>query len=518
MFGRKKSNRYSVKERRKREKEDKKPKIISIFNTPSPQPSEESLEEISEDIFREKVFSDSENAKKEEFFSDSENVKKEEFFSDSENAEKEEIFSDFENAVEKEESFASENVDEEEVSWQSNVEWETARKSPTESRKKSQGKKKKVSRIVMRVLLILLLCVIVVLIWINRENLAPDRVSEWFNDRVLGLGTGEGYPVGISGNTVSAGDFSLMDGNLAVVSDTSFVMLNHTAKELVNRQHSFGVPVLKTSKNRALLYHLGSYSFTVESRSRTERAGTLEQSIFCGDIASNGVHALVTDSKGYRGEMTIYAAGGEQKYKYYFSEYYITDIALNEDGTRAAVCGISAQNGGIVSAVYVFSFDSETPVAFFEWKDNLLYAVEFMANGTVFAVGDEAAVAVNPDDNTEQDFSYEGRSLTAFDIDPNNGAALSLSFYDDGRNCAVILLDLSGTQEKHFLTRQKITSVSYRDGLAAALSNGVVYGYTKEGEQKGSWSAGSDAKKVLLISYREAYILGISEIRLLPLD
>ena len=369
----------------------------------------------------------------------------------------------------------------------------------------------------MRVLLILLLCVIVVLVWINRENLAPDRVSEWLNDNVLGLGTGEGYPAGIVGSSVSTGNIALMNGNLAVASDTSFVLLNHTAKELVNRQHSFGTPVLRASGGRALLYHLGGYGFTVESRSQTEYKKTLEQTIFCGDITSGGVYALVTDSKGYRGEMTVYLADNTQKYKYYFSEYYITDIALNADGTRAAVCGVSARNGGMLSAVYIFSFDQEKPVGFFEMEENLLYSVDFLSDGGVLAVGDQSAAVIDPSFSAKQDFSYGGRSLAAYDVDPNAGAALVLSRYDDGRSCEIVLLGLSGAEEKRIATSHKITSVSYRNGLAAALASGTIYGYTREGEEKGSWDAGSDARELLLLSSREAYVLGISEIRLVSL-
>ena len=49
--------------------------------------------------------------------------------------------------------------------------------------------------------------------------------------------------------------------------------------------------------------------------------------------------------------------------------------------------------------------------------------------------------------------------------------------------------------------------------MAGVLSSGKIYTYSDLGEETGSYDAGNDAKKILVYSNSQAYVLGVSEIR-----
>lgn len=381
------------------------------------------------------------------------------------------------------------------------------------SKKRKRRLPFEIPRWIFRVAFILIACVVFLLVWFNRDNLSPDRVVEWFQDTVLGFGTGEGYPTPISGTNVSAGNFDVSNGQVVLTSDTEAVILNQNGKTVMSRQHSYSQPVMKAKDGRVLLYNLGGTGFQIESRSATIYKGNLEQNIYAGDVAANGIYAMVSKSKGYLGQLTVYLKDNSEQYKYFFSEYYITSIALNKDGTGAVAAGVSAKDGALRSAVYVFSFDKAEPAAVFEYDENLIQSVGYLKDGTAVAVGDSLTSVINTSAGTKIDYSYGTQHLSAYRI-CDTGTVLALSQYTDGRSCTLVQLDNKGGAAATISTDLKITSVSGYGQTLAALSGGRVHVYDEKGAKKGDWDAGSDARELLLSNDRTAYILGITEVRL----
>ena len=77
-----------------------------------------------------------------------------------------------------------------------------------------------------RVAVILLAAVLVLALWVNRASLTPENIANWVRTQVMGAGEGDGYPVSITGSTVSEGNFLTTDGNAVLLSDTAFTVLS----------------------------------------------------------------------------------------------------------------------------------------------------------------------------------------------------------------------------------------------------------------------------------------------------
>lgn len=375
----------------------------------------------------------------------------------------------------------------------------------------------RVPRWVYRVILILALSALAVLAWYNRSNLTPSNILQWVQSRVVGFGVGDGFPQTVAGSSVAPGNFIVSEKNLFAASDTGLTVYNSTAKELLSFQHSFSNPVLKVNGSRTLLYNLGGKSFRLDSVSGRTKQVNVQQNILAGALAPNGRCALLTEADGYCGLLTVYnAEGGVQSY-YWFYDYYPDAVALNADGTQAAVAGVSAKDGELVSAVYLLDLNSgKTMQPFATYPGNMIHAVFWDSSSTVAAVGDTGTSVINTASRTKKDFDYNGEQLSAYCFDSGR-TALALASYGETSVSNLIVLDQSGGEVFSRQLSGNVRSVSLYGQAAAALADGEAYfcSLADPGQAAKKVQAGSDAKAIALRDEGSAYLLGISEIRLL---
>ena len=371
-------------------------------------------------------------------------------------------------------------------------------------------------RWVYRVILILALCVLAVLGWYNRENLTPENALKWLQSNIVGMGNGDGFPKKLSGSSVAPGNFISSEKNIIFASDTALMVYNSSGKELVNIQHSYSSPALCASGAYMMLYNLKGKNCFLKTVAGDSLKFTVKQNIIGGAVAANGHSVLLTAADGYCGMLTAYDAEGKEISYYWFSDYYPTSAAMNPSGTKAAVTGISAKDGTIVSAVYVIDLTGgKTVQPVTVSTGNFLSSVFWNTDSSVEAVGDTGVFFLNPYSGAKHEYSYSGAKLTAFCADDGR-VAVGLMPYENSENQKFLVLNSSG---EPVLSRQitgKIRSVSVLGQTAAVLAGGKVtfFSLAAAGDTVNSRNAGNDAYSVALLDESSAYVLGISEVRL----
>ena len=362
--------------------------------------------------------------------------------------------------------------------------------------------------------IIVILCVsfLFIILWINRNRLSIDSVTNWLEGRALSIGMGDGYPSDISGDEIEACNFALLDNDITLLTNTSFTVLNNTAKQMTNRPHKFNKPMMKTSGGRAILYDVGGKDYSIETIAKNIKSDKCENEIINCSISESGTYGILTESKDYLCEMTIYDKNSAEKYKYYFSEYYISNISLNNKGTNAVVCGISAEEGKLKSVVYVFDFKSEAPINKFEYEENMIREVKYINSGSVAVVGDKTAGVINLRTNTRKDFDYDKKFLTCFNIDTEEGIILSLSSVEGGQNCEIVLLDRNGNEIKRIATLYTITYITSKNNRIIGINDNEVFAYRTSGDADGNWRVANNIKAIQLKSTNLCYVLGVNKI------
>ncbi len=362
----------------------------------------------------------------------------------------------------------------------------------------------------IKVFVILFISVVVVLALTNLDNLTSDNISHWFQYDLLGKTEGEGYPIKFSGISVDNGGFEVMDGCPVYCSDTSLVVLNSNAGEYLNTHHSFANPIVRTNSGYSVVFNSDATGYKIINRDSVVYTGSVSKKIFDADVASNGTYAILTRGNDYLSELNVYKSDNSKKYEYSFAEYYVNSVSINSDGTRAVLGGVSAKDGGLVSAVYILDFGQDSYLQKYEFEDSFIYSVEYLDNGNVIAIGSNAAYYIDIEKSKQTVFDYDMKTLTNYTVDGKYGAVLSLSSDTDGRTGSVFTLSTEGKKTEQIDIDGKVLSLDYTDNSIAVLTSGKVMVYNLKGKLIKSVETASDSRKIRFSDSNTVYVLGTS--------
>jgi len=387
---------------------------------------------------------------------------------------------------------------------------------------KERQKVKRIPKAVYLSSLLLLLVLVGLAVYMNWGKFTPDTFGSWFKVQLMGTGTGDGYPVDINGNTVYERNFIHTDGNVALLSDTDFTVLNNTGKEVFKVRHSFDNPALSARGGNYILYNSGNTDYMVQIGSDTTVTDQTDKSpentqappdypISAAAVAADGSYALAVQSAEYASTLRAYSKSGVNKFNFYLSDQYITSVSISPSGTMAVISTLGSDKGELTSKLMVLDFNSETPLSSYTSGDNMIVDVLWTDNQKILAVGDKAAVLCNTTGYEYTEYSYEGKLLTAYELGGDK-AILSISGYEYAGACTVIAL--GGESALLQETEERVTSISSFAGTTALLTGDTILFYdSTTGQQMGTADAGKDIKAIALANESSVYLLGISQIR-----
>ena len=387
---------------------------------------------------------------------------------------------------------------------------EYERDSEIKKRKELPKPKNKKVRTIVIIGIILVLAVGIAAVW---KFISPDSLmGSLFSSQVKG----DGFPVKIKGKSVNASDMCIINNSLAYISETQFQMINSSGGVTVDKRIKYSSPAMKSCKNYSIIYDRQGNGYEIQSAVGTVYEGSVDDIIFQAVIIDNGCYAILSKSDGYTSKLTVFNKDNTQKYAYYFSECYAVSISLNKDATKAVVCGLDANEGSIVSKVYIIDFSSDKPESKIDFDNVTIYSAGFFDNGNIGIIGDRSAMVITSDYQNKYEFTYNGYNLISKKIMQNN-IILSLSPFEDGKSC-----ELWNISQNGFITSTKtdlaIVAVDvFGDNAAVLAGNTVSVFDIKKEKFLNEYNVELDSKGVAFLDEKTAYVLGTSEIRAIKL-
>ncbi len=375
---------------------------------------------------------------------------------------------------------------------------------PERSTRRSRFSKKHIITAVV-IILVLFLAVFYAS---NADRFSIHNISNFINYGLLNRDSEETFPLDIQGEKITAGNFVRKGQDICYTSGTKTQVLNNYGKTVFSVQHAFINPILTASSNEALVYNLGGTGYQLISKDGDVYNGEAQDNILVGAVNKGGVYALVTQSSGYLSKLYVYNENHEQIYAYSFADYYVTSVSLSNSGTRAVVSGISALDGLDIASLYVLDFTKDMPLYFSEYEGNIIYEVRCLNDKYACAVGRSGSYVINTSSGAIEAFDYEGRDLTAYDINTDTCTyTIALSGSGDGRNCEIISFSSSGRKEKSFTADERIIGLSTYKGRVTLLTGDSVMLYAKDGGHYKDTELRSDPHSVVMYTGSDAYVL-----------
>ncbi len=300
---------------------------------------------------------------------------------------------------------------------------------------RTKRKNTRMKRTVIRLATVAVAVLLIVVIAVNWNNLSPTNIQDWVSD--MFASQGDGYPVEMDGSSVAA--MKEVSNSLAVLTDTSLVMMNRNGGENYRWSVNYSKPLFRTAGRYVLVAELGGTRYTVYSRSKQVLKVTadnltddvnktevlddaIKNRIISADIRDDGMVALVTEaSQSHTTEVRVYSLKGKKIFQLKNATLMAMDVALSPDRQTLAIAGVQTEDGLLQSVVRIYDFSNAELLHEHILDDTMLFSVSYFSSGNVFALGDTACVTINPDNGKAQELDFSDRELVSMEMDGSNG-------------------------------------------------------------------------------------------------
>ncbi|MDR2909244.1 MAG: DUF5711 family protein [Oscillospiraceae bacterium] len=265
------------------------------------------------------------------------------------------------------------------------------------------------------------------------------------SDFLRGFGGG-GYPIEAPGGSLR--DVREVNGDIAIINDTNLYIYNDRGKEMLNIQHPGENAILLAGGGRVMTYAVGETGYRIYSRSTQLLDETGKYPLTAAAMGETGNYALVSATRQYAAQVTVYDVKFEQVFQWSSSEL-VAGVALGPGGKMMAAGCVGASGGIISSSVQLFSFDQKSAVARLDIPGELIAMIEFLSDSLLGILTDKGFHVMDGSGKITATTSFGGESLKAERTD-GYGDVLILTESAGSRTQTVRLIDSSGEERGRF--------------------------------------------------------------------
>ncbi len=362
----------------------------------------------------------------------------------------------------------------------------------------SGTKKKRMIRSIITYSAVFLLILAVVILNI----LSPTGLVEAVRNKILASGNGT-LPVNVY--SINPEYLSNYNGVTAILNDSYFELYNSNGKLINAVSHGMSSPNLECSEARYLIFDRERYKISVLNYSGELFNREFNKMIISADIGRNGTYAVVTDSDTYQNVVYVYNKNNENIFTWNSAQYYVTDVAVADNGKKIAVSLINSKDGSFESYLYVLDLKSATPKYRYVF-DDVISAITSCGKEYMIINGFDKAYTIPWDGGAESQIDLSG-VVRHYDTNVG-GLSCVVSGRADNENINKIsILNKNGDIISSFDFTSNVIDVSVFNETVTVLSDSNVYFYDLKGKLIKTSPIGTKCKFVATVSDSVALVL-----------
>ncbi len=327
-------------------------------------------------------------------------------------------------------------------------------------------------------------------------DLRPSALVEGYRNKYAFIhASGDGFPVDITGGRIIS--VSGVSSGTAVLTTSKCLVLDGKGRTVTSEGHLLASPAMETSCGYILLFDSLGKDYSLRTLAEEKCSGETNESIICADVSRSGVFALVTKSETNNARLIVLSPDGKTLHKWKSVSYKISDVSVSPSGKYVAICGLSAQNGNLVSTVILQRVGAKENLKEYTFADTLITDIAFDGNSRLVVVGDDLAAYISiKNDKDNKIYGYDGRVLNSYDISEDGELALVFSAHSDGRNSSVVVIGDDCAERAHIETDITSPYVDLEDGRISLLYQSGVSCYNYKGKLLGKFDVQADCQSI----------------------
>ena len=315
---------------------------------------------------------------------------------------------------------------------------------------------------------------------INRDDLTPQNVAHTLFPNRVKIETADTFYYSANDDAM----FASLGGGFAVSSSEGLHVFDQNGEETVFRlAPASGRQLLASRGEYAAAYSVGGRLVRLLTQDGIKSEFTTENNIICASVSSSGHTAVCTEeTTGYNGSVTVYKKSGEDVFKWYSGEGYITSARVSDDGKSVYIVTLSEKGGSLIR--YELSSDKET---FRLTLPDEVILDAHISDESVTAITASRIITVSA--NGEVTASCDLGGVLRDYAFGNGFTAAVVSDYRTDTRCRIVTADGSGNIINTLVSNSVPSSVSASGEYLAVLSAGSASVYDMSLARLGGESA-----------------------------
>lgn len=342
-------------------------------------------------------------------------------------------------------------------------------------------------------------------------------LGDFLSSGLVYLQFGDGFPVETQLSTFKQA--GKMGSSLYVLDAESLHFYSPTASEGFTYYHSMQKPIVASSQNRLAIYNANQTSLKVANAHKILFSTEMEDDIVNVSMSNTNRVAVTTKSQSYNSEIVVFNDKMEKLFVWYSAKSFPINSFLSQRGKTLAINTVLAQDGYLISDIYVIDVDKGTEKFVITSPKTIPLAIEFInENQMLVLYTDKAEIFSTEDGASLFQYSYGEDSILSYDV-KNGEVILALGSSTRASNNRVVMLSQKLEEKFAYTVDQKIKDVIISNARIYLLGDKNITEYSLAGKVLSEAEAENTNKKLVdfngavLISKDKMEKLGKTDIK-----
>lgn len=355
------------------------------------------------------------------------------------------------------------------------------------------------SRRIRRTMLLVALVAAAVIYLTGLVNTSVMLLEDMADTVRIALMPEQGFPQQTGAGAVYQAE--TLGGSFVVLGEEGCTVFSNGGGRLNTVGTGYARPALAAGGNSFVLYNRSGSELRVESRTRELYTRQTEGHIYLCALSDRGELAVVTDDVRKLALLTIYDANRNEllTWSTTTAEGVPLRIDFSPDGTQLAIAAVTAQDGQMVTNLYLLNLRAGEPQLLASEPGSTPLALTWCSNDRLLAVCDTHAALYGSDGSAQGRYDFGGQDVAALSAE---GGGLAVLF-GSGPSSTALLLD-GGLGVQYTGPVPNAHGIVRGDGAFYLLCESSVECYGLDGAYQ--WSYPLDARPQALLAGEDLFV------------